>query len=572
MRKLSILFVKEIISSITNEEYSCISEEYLGNLKELIIKHNTCGKEYKTCYDAFVRKGQRCRCIPKITESDFIESLNSFQGKETYTVIAGSYINSKTKVKVTHNVCNNEFEIDPAKILSRKDTCPHCSNKGSGRWTTEKLKDFISSKYNNEFILVGEYKNSKTNIIVSHSICNHSSEVLPEMILRPSNSSGKFNCQYCNGHNKNITMEYFVEEVSNIFGGEYTILPDNTLYEGTHSKVKIRHNYRIDANGKSKPCNHEYITTRNSLLKVGNKCPKCSGTMYSTGEKEILAFIKDISSKKEVIYNNYRDIDGISEIDIYIPSKHIAFEYNGLYWHSEEFAGKKKHLDKLNKCADNGIRLITIFEDEWLHKREIVKSKISNILGIPSERKIYARKCEVREISYDIKNTFLEENHILGKDSSATKLGLFFKNELVSVMTFCNIRKSLGNNYSEGLFELSRFASKLDTSVIGGFSKIFTYFIRNYEFTSIITYADLRWSEGNIYSVCNFEFSHVSDPSYWYIKNHRRFHRYGFRKNVLSTRLNVFDDELTEYQNMYANGYKRIWDCGQLVYRYSCKD
>ena len=64
-----------------------------------------------------------------------------------------------------------------------------------------------------------------------------------------------------------------------------------------------------------------------------------------------------------------------------MPKLHIAIEYNGLRWHSEEFnKDKNYHLNKLIKCNEKGIRLIQIFEDEWIEKQEIVLKKIKHIL------------------------------------------------------------------------------------------------------------------------------------------------------------------------------------------------
>jgi hypothetical protein len=148
---------------------------------------------------------------------------------------------------------------------------------------------------------------------------------------------------------------------------------------------------------------------------------------------------------------------------------------------------------------------------------------------------------------------------------------MFFEDELVSVMTFSNLRKVLGQKSEVGAYELSRFASKLDYVVVGGFSKLFKYFTRNYEFSVIRTYADLRWSFGNLYLTNGFELIHQSKPAYSYITGSKntRLHRFNFMKQRLKYLFpDIYDDNKTERQIMQEAGYHRVFTCGNLVFEY----
>lgn len=276
----------------------------------------------------------------------------------------------------------------------------------------------------------------------------------------------------------------------------------------------------------------------------------------STGENEL---IKWLSNYTNCTIRNKHIIEPY-ELDIFIPDKKVAIEFNGIYWHSEE-AGidKQYHVNKTNFCEEKGIQLIHIFEDEWEFKKNIVKARLKHILGF-NKFKIYARKCEVREISHDLAKKFIDKYHIQGMCNSSVRLGLFYKNRLVSVMTFGHSRYN--KKYK---WELLRFVGLANFNIIGGASKLLSYFRKHYE-GSIISYADRRWSIGNLYKVLNFKELSISPPAYWYIKNHHRYNRVLFQKHKLKNLLENFDPNLTEQENMRNNKYKRIWDCGNRVF------
>jgi hypothetical protein len=297
-------------------------------------------------------------------------------------------------------------------------------------------------------------------------------------------------------------------------------------------------------------------------IELINKGVSCScrvkgGT--SKAENEIAKFL-NINHRR----GNKEILDGL-EIDIFIPNSNLGIEYDGIYYHSEISGNKNKkyHINKTDICDENNIQLIHIFETEWKDKQSIVKSALLSKLGI-FENRIYARKCEIRSLTFEESNIFLLQNHLQGYCNSSIRYGLFYNDELVSCMTFGK-RKITGKTK----LELLRFCNKLNTQVIGGASKLFKHFVRNNEFEEIISYADRRWSNGNLYEQLGFEFSHKSAPSYWYIINGKLVHRSVYMKHKLPSLLKDFDPNLTEWENMQMNGFDRIWDCGCLVYRYA---
>ena len=250
-------------------------------------------------------------------------------------------------------------------------------------------------------------------------------------------------------------------------------------------------------------------------------CNKCRTSGTSKKEKALADFVEHELGFS--IERNYRKIDGLSpkEVDIFIPSRNIAIEFNGLYWHSALYLDKNYHYDKWKKCADAGVRLLTVWEDEWENKQDIVKSHIKHVLGLNNDEKVYAR------------NTVGEP-----------------------------ITKGTGDNY-----QLVRFATS--KTVVGGFSKLINYFEKNYEYELLITFADLGFSDGALYEKNGFVLDKVMAPDYSYIVQNtvQRFHKFGFRRERFEKDpLLIFDESLSERQLAEVNGLERIYDCGKLRY------
>ena len=322
----------------------------------------------------------------------------------------------------------------------------------------------------------------------------------------------------------------------------------------------------IEYKWKCVKCGNEFVQHIHSTVINGNvvyipRCLKCYpkiNTGFSLMEKEVADFIS-----KELNLNtieNSRDIIAPYELDIFIPDKNIAIEFNGLAWHSD-FSKKDSnyHLMKTKMCKDAGIRLIHIFENEWVEKRDIVKDKLRSILSFND--RIFARKCVIKHISSAECRDFLNINHIQGSDNSSIKLGLFYNDELVSVMTFCKPRFTSKYDY-----ELSRYASKLGLSVVGGASKLLNEFSKKNKGT-IVTYADLRFSQGGLYDAIGFKLSHISPPNYWWTNGTLILSRYECQKHKLKDIIGEgFNKNKTEEENMRDAGYFKIFDCGNLVY------
>ena len=359
-------------------------------------------------------------------------------------------------------------------------------------------------------------------------------------------------------------LKYLFKKIENL----YVPMFSESDYVGTKNEgIGIKYKF------KCKKCESVF----EDIISNG-KIPRCLSCfpypLDSGPQSEVLSFIKSILNENVVVNHNDRSAIPPMELDIYIPEKKVAIEFNGIYWHGE-LRGKDKnyHINKTKRCESVGIRLIHIFENEWIYKQEIVKRRLCHILKLNNDDdKIYARNCNIAIVKSVTANSFLNENHIQGCDKSSIKIGLFYKNELVSIMTFGNKRVALGNvykNIKRDEYELFRFCSS--KTVIGAAGKLFSFFIKTYNPKHIITYADKRYSKTNdaFYEKIGFDFAGVTSPNYWYFYKSnalKLYHRSNFRKNVLKYKLTDYDENLSEWENMQRNGYDRIWDCGHLKY------
>jgi len=467
-------------------------------------------------------------------EKFIIKAKIKFNDKFDYS--DSNYLNSSTKIKIKCNEHNEFFEQIPSEHLRGKNGCNYCTRnpKVDNDFFITKAKSIHGDKYDYSQT---NYLNSSTKVNIickKHGIFN----VLP-------NNHYKQNCPKCFDDNKFLSTNDFIIKAKSIHGDKY----DYSKVDYNNSKDKI--NILCLEHSEFKQIPNDHL--------MGKGCPKC-GSIYNQMENELKDFIKSLNLSFE---ENTKKVIAPYELDIFIPLKKVAIEFNGLYWHSEIYKDKNYHLNKTELCENKDIKLIHIFEDEWLNKKDVVKSRIKNILGF-TEKKIYARKCVIKEISSKESRIFLNENHLQGNVNASIRLGLYYNDELVSLMTFGSLRKNLGNKSSDNQYELLRFCNKLNTSTIGGANKLLKYFITTHKPKEIISYADRRWSQGNLYSKLNFFKKHNTKPNYFYIVNEKRENRFNYRKDILVKE--GFDDKLTEHQIMLNRKLYRIYDCGSICY------
>ena len=289
-------------------------------------------------------------------------------------------------------------------------------------------------------------------------------------------------------------------------------------------------------------------------------CTKLNPIGSVNQNTQIEKFIKNILDEYNIKYEtNIRTIITPHELDIHIPGKNLAIECNGCYWHSTLFKTPSYHLEKYKDCEDKKIHLLTIWEDWIINNPTKIKNIILSKLGIYNER-IYARKCEVKEITQNQSREFINTWHLQNDTNSSIKIGLFYEGELLSVMTFGK-RKLFGDND----WEMVRFCNKGGIQIVGGASKLLSQFIKDYKPSKIISFSSHDISNGNVYEKLGFTKENETTSSYWYVdKNFKRYHRYNFTKYRLVQ--DGYDVTKTEEQIMNERGFLKIYDGGQSKY------
>lgn len=524
MKKYTIEYISEVLKL---EGYNLITSEYTGCKQKLEC---VCpkGHLYFTTFDNW-RKGRRCPFCYGNSKLIYDDIKKSFE-LEGYKLLSTEYVGSGNKLKYK---CP-KGHIGFIKWDHWRDghRCAECA--GNKRKTIDDVKkqfesegyELLSDHYSNSYGKL-RYRCPKGHVGVTTYY----------------NWLTGYRCLECSGKSKKT-----IDFIKNEFAKEgYTLITN--YYLNCHQKLHL-----VCPNG------HDYYVSWDNWNHSKSRCVKCKSWGTSNQEQLLTSFL---SGYIDNIIENDRSIIPPYELDIVIPDKKIAIEYCGLYWHSELFGKDRRyHLGKFLACEEKGYRLITIFEDELVDNKEMIFSKLKNIIGIQDDHvtRIYARKCVVKEISLREASDFCNTNHLQGYAGSNVRLGLYYSDELVSVMTFSKPSIAKGSKNKEGCWELQRFCSKVNYSVVGGASKLLKYFERNYFWQEIYSYADRRWSDGNVYTKLNFEFKGTTSPNYWYLRKQSRIHRFALRKTKEDPK------NKTEWEIRKSQGWNRIWDCGNLKF------
>lgn len=239
-------------------------------------------------------------------------------------------------------------------------------------------------------------------------------------------------------------------------------------------------------------------------------CVEGNGSSF---ECEVRDYIKNIYNGE--IITNTRSIITPLELDIYIPEKKLAIECNGIFWHSSlNECNRNYHFNKSKACQEQGIRLIHIYETEWFEQPDKIKQLLNIALGNMS--KIYARQCDVKIITNKEAEPFSEATHLQGHRTAQVTYGLFYKDELVQLMSFSRTRYNR-NLKNDNEWEIIRGCPGSNNIVIGGVSKLFKHFVRDYNPAKVFSYCDFNKFDGKSYELLGMTCTGYTGPNKWWI-------------------------------------------------------
>ena len=478
----------------------------------------------------------------KYTTESYKEACRKVHG-DKYDLSKVSFDGIKNKITV---ICptHGEFNISADSFIQGAG-CKYCGYDKLSSLNRKTLEQYIKDAKNvhgDRYIIdksIG-YTTAKSSV---YPICR----IHGRFEINASSFLSGCGCSKCFGNNP-LTTEEFVERANIAHNGKYNY--NNTIYIDAKHPVKIE----CPNHGEFEQLPFDHLS--------GKGCKKCA-KQISKAEISISNYISSLINPDELIQNDRSVLSDNKELDIYLPNFNLAIEYDGLVWHSEKFARDKLGLlHKTIEAQNKNIHLIHIFEDEWLYHQDLVKDKLCHMLHKDNGKiKIGGRKCELKEIDCSTARIFLEKYHIQGWASSSVYYGAFYQSNLVGVMSFLK--------ESDGMWNLTRFSTNIDYAIPGLANKMFNFFIKNYgkEVIEVKTFLDRRWSwnKTNVYDKMEFKLEKTTPPSYYYIKGLKRYHKFGFRKNILHKKYGL-PLNMTELEMTSKLGYYRIWDCG--LYKY----
>ena len=390
-------------------------------------------------------------------------------------------------------------------------------------------------------------------------------ELTPEMVTSGSNKKVWWTCGESQGEWKASPNERVNQTKTPFIQGKKIKVGFNDLAT-THPEIAAQ--WHPTKNGELTP----EMVTSGSHKRVWWTCPISHkdvhryvynavgyGTHFtqcSQGEFELANFVESLVGEGNVV-RNCRSVISPYELDVYVPSKGVAIEFNGVYWHSEANGkGRHYHHGKWSQCRDAGIQLVTVWEDDWANRPDVVKSMIAHKLGVSDKPKVFARKCDIVEVDYSEASSLLESHHIQGKRAGSLYVGLKHDDELVAVAVYVKNGSSV---------ELVRYATS--RIVPGGMGRLLNYGIswaQGHGCTRLVSFSDHEVSGGNLYASLGLVNEGEIPPDYKYVQDGVRFHKSNFRKERFKANPNlIFKDMMTECELASLNGLVKVWDCGK---------
>ena len=528
--------------NVHGEKYDYSKSLYLGSREKIEIICPLHGSFFQLATNHLNGRGcKECSKI-KITRNqssnteEFISKARNIHGdKYDYSLV--DYENNHTQVEI---ICteHGKFLQSPKDHLSGRG-CPICGRERSNEDIKSRMMlsedEFIKranevhgNKY--DYSLVN-YKDTRTKVEI---VCKkHGS-----FFQSPNKHMQGRGCKVC-GRERTIehnflTLDDFIRKAKNVHRDKYDY--SKSLYTGADNKLEIT----CVKHGK-------FLQTPHNHLK-GTNCPSC-GASISKPEIKLKDFIR--SFYKGEIITNSKNIIPPMELDIFVPTLNLAIEFNGGYWHSERFKDKNYHLHKYNLCKSKGIRLISIWEWEYLKDRDKIENFIKNL--ILEKKKLFARKLNIKEVDVNTQREFLNINHLQGYIPCTLALGLYKEDELVQLMTLRIKSKK------DKFFEIGRLATKTGFTVVGGSKRLFKHLLSFVDFETIISYNNMDKFTGDTYESLGMTYESTSIPYGW-IRNTEYLPRYQTQKSKLIRQ--GFDKNLSESEIMRSEGFEKIYLTG----------
>jgi len=449
--------------------------------------------------------------------------------------------------------------------IGKCKTCAARESMSNYSHTTNKRRAYtdISGLITKAIAVHGDsYTYLNSVYINAHTRLNVTCKLHGDFGVSPTNLVQGKGCPICGNKRSQIkqtkSIQTFINEAKVVWGDLFDY--SDVVYLGAKKAVSLKCNTH----------NEIFTQTPGEHLSGKNPCTKCNH-MKSSQEDYIANFL----SKFTTVIRRDRTVISPKELDIYMPELNLAIEYCGMYWHSsfnaeDEAKFKTKHIDKYRLAAKAGVRVITIYEHEWLTRRKQILRLLRNAINA-SKGRVFARKCTVVKVAHTEAVKFFEGYHPQGGAGSGTNFGLYWKGKLVSCMRFTLGVNDRGSNTNR-VWTLSRYASRV--TVVGGASRLFKAFVSEYDPSTVKSFSDNRYFAGGMYAQLGYEMESESDADYsvWSQKTNTLKPKSNYQRRTLAARQKdqgvdvdfiAKTDPRTEKEVTYAMGCGRIYDCGK---------
>lgn len=554
-------FLVRLTTKTIEHQLSWKAADYVGSLVPMTFRCREHGK-FQATPKAVVYKPipcPECRAqVPFRGERQRQEALAIL--KEKIKASGCTFVSSGDSREVTykcptHGVVTAKHRASCAFVCHK---CKHEINKANNSIVQAGKAAFYQEVKRRKVKVLGEYVR---NTLPVAFFC----ETHGEFQITPAAFKSGRGCQHCGFERRDTAQKKSDKEyrgdLKDLHGDKFSLVGE---YKGSDKF----HTYRCTK------CDHEWQTRAYvTMSPKQHGCPQCTSGRVSKAESEIYQLVKSWfpDAKNNHRWPNNGSWESYLEVDIFIPSKHLAIEYNGLYWHSFNLNGNKhKHYDKWQACASLGIRLIQIYEDQWLTQKKLVIKTLKHTLGLTTT-KYAARDCMVKHTTDIAKvRQFYDRNHLQGCPRSGTTYSLFHEGKRVAAMTFSPPVSHRGLQEA-GTVELIRFATV--GSVIGGASRLFSNYLSAHpRIKKIISYSDNDWFNGRLYEVLGFTKSKDVSPQYTTVWGKIRHHKsYTKRANLQKLLGRSFDPNISEMQNLLNNQIPVVFDSGKQKWEYKVR-
>lgn len=522
-------FIEKCIA-VHGDKYDYSNTIYAGNDKQIVYICKTHKEVTQRANDHLSKKAgcPACKGVKQLTKEQFVERANSANGWK-YTYDKAIYKNSNTKCEITCPT-HGSFWMTPHDHLEGHG-CAKCA--GLHPLDTEEfIRRSIAVHGGKYDYSKSVYVRSAQKVIIRCKKHNLDFEQTPISHYRGRG------CPVCGGV-KHRTTQDFIESARRVHGDRYSYEKAVFVNKATNITITCK------KHGDFTQLSHNHLR--------GAGCPSCASTDRSKQERILCAELAEFNPVSDTTILNG------SQLDLYFPQHKLAVEVNGVYWHSKH--DEKYHIGKSEGCSSSGILLMHFTDVQINNKLPIVLSMIKHHIGV--SKKIHARKCSIREVSHKEQMAFFNENHISGGVSAKYCYGLYIGDELVSAMSFSTSRYA-----KEFQWEIIRYATILNTVVVGGASKLFKHFVDANNPASVMSFADAMYGDGGVYEAIGMKYERDAPIGYSYHHaDGRVVKRMVAQKHRLPKLLgDKFDATKTEVENMRCAGFHRLFDCGHKVF------